>query len=203
MKLIMTVATQNATTKGGDALHLIQYWDEQLLRAVRDIFRVQAMDGFWAGVSFLGNVGWIWIVMAVNLVIFRKTRPLGLHIAGGLLANVLVVNVVLKNAVARLRPYDMMTDWLPLIDKPKDFSFPSGHTSASFVVAFICLRLMPKQYGIPVLILASMIAFSRLYLGVHYPSDILGGVIIGYLIAGLALWGGRELTEVLPQLKTQ
>lgn len=184
-------------------MHLFQYWDEQLLRAIRDIFRVQALDGFWAGVSFLGNVGWIWIVMAVNLVIFRKTRTQGLYIAGGLLANVLVVNVFLKNVVARLRPYDVMQDWIPLIDQPKDLSFPSGHTSASFVVAFICLRLMPKQYGIPVLILASLIAFSRLYLGVHYPSDVLGGIVIAYLIATLVVWGGRELTAVWPQLKGQ
>lgn len=72
----------------------------------------------------------------------------------------------------------------PLIKRPKGFSFPSGHTTLAFAVAFIISRILPKRYSIPAFLMAALVAFSRLYLGVHYPTDILGGICIGY-VAGL------------------
>ena len=75
---------------------------------------------------------------------------------------------------------------VPLIPKPTDFSFPSGHTACSFAAGFLLFRKLPKKYGIPVLLLAVLISFSRLYVGVHYPSDVIAGTVSGICISYLA-----------------
>ena len=90
----------------------------------------------------------------------------------------------LKKAVMRPRPFLEIPALEPLIKRPKGFSFPSGHTTLAFAVAFIISRILPKRYSIPAFLMAALVAFSRLYLGVHYPTDILGGICIGY-VAGL------------------
>lgn len=76
-------------------------------------------------------------------------------------------------------PYDCIRGLIPLITPPTDYSFPSGHTAASFAVGVLLFRKLPKRYGIPALVLAALIGFSRLYLGVHYPSDVLAGALLG------------------------
>ena len=90
----------------------------------------------------------------------------------------------LKKAVMRPRPFLEIPTLEPLIKRPKGFSFPSGHTTLAFAVAFIISRILPKRYSIPAFLMAALVAFSRLYLGVHYPTDILGGICIGY-VAGM------------------
>lgn len=84
-----------------------------------------------------------------------------------------------ETSVARSRPYDCIRGLIPLITPPTDYSFPSGHTAASFAVGVLLFRKLPKRYGIPALVLAALIGFSRLYLGVHYPSDVLAGALLG------------------------
>ena len=103
------------------------------------------------------------------LICFGKTRKTGVTAALSLLSGFLITNLLIKNAVARPRPFDTYTQIIPLITRPKDYSFPSGHTCASFAVALVCLRMLPGKWGILPVVLAGMIAFSRLYLGVHYP----------------------------------
>ncbi|MDY3727614.1 MAG: phosphatase PAP2 family protein [Wujia sp.] len=142
-------------------------------------------------------------MLAAGLLLFRQTRARGLYISAGLLLDLVVVNGLLKNLIARARPYDVMTDWLPLIAKPHDYSFPSGHTAASFVAAFLCRKLLPKRYSLPIMVLAVLIAFSRLYLGVHYPSDVLGGALLGYVLAMTTLWLGRRAERKLSSAKEQ
>ena len=99
-----------------------------------------------------------------------------------------VCNGILKNLFARIRPCDVNTQIQLLIARPDDFSFPSGHTAASFAAAVILFLQLPKKYGIPALILAVLISFSRLYLGVHYPTDVLAGAVSGTLIALAVHW---------------
>ena len=125
------------------------------------------------------------MLLAAGLLVYKKTRPTGIAALLSITVGFLITNVLLKNIVARPRPFDAYTEIIPLITKPTDFSFPSGHTCASFACALILFRMLPKKFGIPAVILAGMVAFSRLYLGVHYPGDVLGGFLVAVFASTL------------------
>lgn len=131
-------------------------------------------------ITRLGNGGVIWMVLAVGLILYPKTRALGMTVALSLTLEVICCNVVLKPLVGRIRPFNINTAVELLIPRPTDFSFPSGHTGSSFAAA-AALRGSSRRLWIPAWILAALIAFSRLYLYVHYPTDILAGAILGCL----------------------
>lgn len=147
------------------------------------------LDKILAFITSLGNVGIIWIVLAVALLILPKTRKTGIIVAAALLMDLILCNLILKNLVARVRPYDVNTAIAILIKKPLDFSFPSGHTAASFAAMTALFLAKMKKAWIAALILAVLIAFSRLYFYVHYPTDVLGGAVVGILsgIIGYAI----------------
>lgn len=131
--------------------------------------------------STLGDAGILWIVLAAVLLIIPRTRNIGWMVAAALLVDVILCNGLLKPLIARTRPYDINTAVELIVKKPGDYSFPSGHTAASFaaVTALICAGR--KRLWIPALAVAVVIAFSRLYLYVHFPTDVLGGVVTGVL----------------------
>ncbi len=139
------------------------------------------LDKILAFITSLGNAGIIWIVLAVVLLILPKTRKTGIIVAAALLMDLILCNLILKNLVARVRPYDVNTAIAILIKKPLDFSFPSGHTAASFAAMTALFLAKMKKAWIAALILAVLIAFSRLYFYVHYPTDVLGGAVVGIL----------------------
>ena len=147
------------------------------------------LDKTLAFITSLGNAGIIWIVLAVVLLILPKTRKTGIIVAAALLMDLILCNLILKNLVARVRPYDVNTAIAILIKKPLDFSFPSGHTAASFAAMTALFLAKMKKAWIAALILAVLIAFSRLYFYVHYPTDVLGGAVVGILsgIIGYAI----------------
>lgn len=147
------------------------------------------LDKILAFITSLGNAGIIWIVLAVVLLILPKTRKTGIIVAAALLMDLVLCNLILKNLVARVRPYDVNTAIAILIKKPLDFSFPSGHTAASFAAMTALFLAKMKKAWIAALVLAVLIAFSRLYFYVHYPTDVLGGAIVGILsgIIGYAI----------------
>lgn len=157
----------------------ITNFDISILLFFQEHIRQEWLTGFVKVITFLGDVGWFWILLGVLLVIPKKTRNIGVVVLLSLLIDALITNVALKNIIARTRPYDMTNAIIPLIPKPHDFSFPSGHTAASFASAFVYYRMAPRKYGIASLVLATMIGLSRLYLGVHYPSDVIGGFLVG------------------------
>lgn len=140
-------------------------------------------DAFWPLVTRLGDAGTIWILLAVVLLIIPRTRKSGAVLAVALCVDLVLCNRILKPVIARVRPFDVNTAVSLLIPKPGDFSFPSGHTAASFTAAAALYFAGEKKLWKPALALASLIAFSRLYLYVHYPTDILGGMAVG-VIAG-------------------
>ncbi|MBD9164471.1 MAG: phosphatase PAP2 family protein [Blautia wexlerae] len=164
----------------------LQQLDMNILLWIQEHLRVDALTLFWRAVTFLGNGGWFWIVLCVLLICFRKTRKTGVTAAFSLLSGFLITNLLIKNAVARPRPFDTYTQIIPLITRPKDYSFPSGHTCASFAVALVCLWMLPGKWGILAVVLAGMIAFSRLYLGVHYPGDVLAGFLVALITSTVA-----------------
>ena len=149
---------------------------------------------FMKSVTFLGNGGWFWILCAVVLLAVPKTRKTGYAAALSLIFGAIVTNLLLKNIVARPRPFAEIEALIPMITKPKDFSFPSGHTAVSFAVTS-ALYFCKNKIWIPSALLSLLIAFSRMYLYVHYPSDILGGVVLGILVGKLAYDFGIKLGE--------
>ena len=147
------------------------------------------MDKIMPIITLFGDAGIFWIVLSVLLLLFPKTRRIGLGMGIALLMGVLICNVTLKPLVARIRPYDLQEELgvaiKLLIDAQHDFSFPSGHTIASFEASVVLLK-NNKLMGVPAFILAIAIAFSRLYLYVHYPTDVIVSNILGTLFAFLA-----------------
>lgn len=150
------------------------------------------LDAVMPVITLLGDAGIFWIAIAVALLFFPKTRKVGLGMGAALVIGLLVCNVTLKPLIARIRPYDYQLEHFGvtiklLIEAQHDFSFPSGHTIASFEAATVLL-IHSKKAGIPAMILACLIAFSRLYLYVHYPTDVIASVILGICFGILGNW---------------
>ena len=163
----------------------LQQIDMSILLWIQEHLRADALTPFWKVITFLGNGGWFWLVLAAGLLMRKKTCLTGVAALLSITVGFLITNVLLKNIVARPRSFDAYTEIIPLITKPTDFSFPSGHTCASFACALILFRMLPKKFGIPAVILAGMVAFSKLYLGVHYPGDVLGGFLVAVFASTL------------------
>ena len=172
-------------------LQSVQNLDGEILLQIQQHLRTDMLTPLMKFVTFLGNGGWFWILCAVVLLAIPKTRKTGYAAVLSLIFGVIVTNLLLKNIVARPRPFAEIEALIPLIAKPTDFSFPSGHTTASFAVALVMLRMLPKKIGIPAVVLAALVAFSRLYLGVHYPTDVLAGFVVALVGSSLAVWGVR------------
>ena len=157
------------------------------------------LDKIMPMVTVLGDGGLFWIVTALLLLLFRKTRRTGLSVAFALLMGLLLCNIIMKPAFGRIRPYDYQLEHfgltIPLlVERSHDFSFPSGHTIASFEAA-TALLLCNKKLGIPSLVLAVLIAFSRLYLYVHYPTDVLTSVVLGIGLGALGTYFAKKLPK--------
>lgn len=172
-----------------------------ILRGIQEIFQCAFLDTIMPPLTSLGNKGIIWIVLAVFLLLFRKTRKLGLAVGFALIFDLILCNITLKPLIARIRPFEIVQFEL-LIASPHDFSFPSGHTAASFSAVFALVFSKSKIY-IPSLILAVIIAFSRLYLFVHYPSDILGGIIVGFVCGYLGSFIVKKIFEYFENKKSE
>ena len=136
-------------------------------------------------VTRLGDSGVVWIVLAVFLLFGRKYRKAGIALLCALLLDILICNGLLKPFFARLRPCAVDTAARLLIARPADFSFPSGHAASSFAAASALYFSGQRKLWKPALVLAALIAFTRLYLYVHYPSDVLGGMLLGTLFGYL------------------
>ena len=121
----------------------------------------------------------MWIVIGIVMLFFNRYRKAGVSVLVSLLFSLLICNMVIKPLVARIRPFDINTAVTRIITKPTDYSFPSGHTSAAFAATVAVLLGRHKRVGTVMLVLALVLAFSRLYLYVHYLTDVLCGMIIG------------------------
>lgn len=153
-----------------------------------------AFDFLMPKITFLGDSGLIWIIISLLLMFTKKYRKIGFTCALGLIFSLLFTDLSIKQWVQRPRPITMYPIENPLIKTPTSYSFPSGHTSSSFAAAWVLYRIMDK-YKLWYLVLAALISFSRMYLYVHYLSDIVGGIVIGIISATLAMVIINKLTD--------
>lgn len=150
----------------------------KILDLIQEI-RTPVGDTVMCLITRLGDAGMIWIVLAVILLLIPKTRKAGMAVTAALCIDFVLCNGILKPLIGRIRPCDINPQVSLLIARPDDFSFPSGHTAASFATVAALFLWGENHLWKPVLIFACLIAFSRMYLYVHYPTDILGGVLVG------------------------
>jgi undecaprenyl-diphosphatase len=169
---------------------LAEHFDLPILDWIAAHLHCAFLDAVMPVITALANAGIFWIALTVLLLALPKHRRTGIAMSLSLIMGLIVCNLILKPAFARIRPYDYQLAHygkvIPLlINAMHDYSFPSGHTMASFEAA-TALALGNKKLGIPALILASLIAFSRLYLYVHYPTDVLFSIAMGIAFGFIA-----------------
>lgn len=162
---------------------LAEKFDLPILEWIAANLKCAFLDAVMPVITLLGDAGIFWIAIAVLFLFIPKYRRIGLGMGVALIMGLLVCNVTMKPLFARIRPYDYQLQHFGreiklLIEAQHDFSFPSGHTLASFEAA-TAIAIGNKKMGIPALVLACLIAFSRLYLYVHYPTDVLFSVAMG------------------------
>lgn len=161
--------------------------DAGILLFLQENVRNEILTPILTLITTLGNGAAVWIIVSLILLIPRKTRQAGAMSLLALLVSFLLNNMLLKNLVARARPYDAIEGLTALVGRPRDYSFPSGHTGSSFASAWVLFRKLPKRFGIPALVLAGLIGLSRLYVGVHYPTDVFFGMINGIASGCIAI----------------
>jgi undecaprenyl-diphosphatase len=174
--------------------------DLSILEFIQKNIRCDFLDAIVPPITHLAEKGIFWIAVALILICFKKTRKTGFMVGAALLIGLALGNGVLKNVVGRIRPYDLDGSLLKeadlLVSGLSDFSFPSGHTLASFEAATVLL-IRDKRMGIPALVLAILIALTRLYLYVHYPTDVIAGVIFGVAFAVLGVFVVNKIYKAL------
>ena len=178
---------------------LAESFDIPILDWIATNLRCPFLDAVMPLITVLGDAGIFWMAVAVALLLFKKTRRVGLGMGIAMLAGLLLCNLTLKPLCQRPRPYDYQYEFfgklIPLlIERQHDFSFPSGHTIASFEAAGVIV-LNHKKWGVAALALAGLIAFSRLYLYVHYPTDVLASIALGFALAVLGNWISHRIPD--------
>jgi len=167
--------------------------DFDILYALNNI-HTDLLDKVMIGITYLGEKGIFWIGIAIILLFFKKTRKCGIFMLISMAIGVIIGNGIIKNLVARPRPCWIDESINLLISNPKDFSFPSGHTLASFEAA-ITILLFNRKWGIVALITAILVGISRMYLFVHFPTDVLAGAVLGTVIATLVYFIGNKIEK--------
>lgn len=163
-------------------MDIIREIDFMVLEYIREHLRNGFLDNIMPVVTAFGNMGMFWVVVALIISAKRKYRKCSITMMIGMILGVILGNFVVKNIVRRDRPCWINEIGDMLIANPQDFSFPSGHTMSSFIAATI-LFYYDKRLGVPSFGVALLIAFSRMYLYVHFPTDIIGGAMLGVGIA--------------------
>ncbi len=163
-------------------IEIIKYINSNLSNSV--------LDAVFSFISFLGNKGWMWIVIVLVLISLPKTRKAGVCNAIALIFCLVITNICIKPLADRLRPYEVDTTLKIIVPYLTDGSFPSGHTCASFASVFAICKYY-KKWSVPLYTFATLMGISRLYLCVHFPTDIIAGALLGILFG----YGAYMITE--------
>jgi undecaprenyl-diphosphatase len=163
----------------------------KILDFIQENIKCAVLDFLMPLITLFGEDGIFWIAVAAIMLIFKKTRKTGFMMGVALLLGFLIGNMTLKPLIARVRPYDMPgVNVEMLVDHLGDKSFPSGHTLACFEAATVLL-IRDKRLGILAMVIAVLVGLSRLYLYVHYPSDVLTGIVLGTIFGIIGVKLGR------------
>lgn len=173
-------------------MNVLNQYEIGLLHSLHGAIESDFADFFFSRITHLADAGVFWIVLALILLFFRRTRRAGITMTAALVIGLAVGNLTMKPLIARVRPYDFDPSIVLLIPPEHDFSFPSGHTLASFEGA-VGLWLCHRKWGSAAIVLACCIAFSRLYLMVHYPTDVVTGALLGVIFAVIA----KKIADVI------
>ena len=167
-----------------------------ILDWIQQHLRCGVLDTVLPAVSWICNHGEVWIILAAVLLLRKRDRWVGVSVALALVLDLVCCNLILKPLVDRVRPFAVNTAVELLTAPPLDASFPSGHTAASFAAVF-ALKASGSRLWKPALVLAAAIAFSRLYLYVHWPSDVLGGAVLGAAVGWAGAWLVQRAEQAL------
>ncbi len=168
-----------------------------ILLWIQEVMRNPILSAILIPVTYLGEGGILWLIITVVLLLIPKTRRNGFVMFFALFFTKVGNDMILKNLVARPRPYMEIEGLECIIKESTSFSFPSGHTACAFAVIFVAFYMKwAKKFLIPTVIMALLISFSRLYVGIHYPTDVLGGAVTGLLYGYLACLIGNKLCDM-------
>ena len=183
-------------------LEALGLWEGGMLLWLQETLRNPVTDAFFSAYTQLGNAGALWIVLSAVMLLHPKTRKAGFWALIAMLFGLLCTNVVLKHLVGRTRPWLVLEGLMPLVTEDDPNSFPSGHTCAAFACCVTWARFASGR-GVKVLCvaLAALMGVSRLYVGVHFPSDVLAGCAVGCFCAFLA-WAVQSRVEALWRRRT-
>jgi len=168
-------------------ISLIHKFDSSILLYIKANMHGAIMDKIMVLSTYLGNKGMVWIIIIVLLMINKKYRRIGFMALAALILSTVLGEGILKHVIKRIRPSANIPAINLLISKPLSYSFPSGHATSSFSVAGVLTKYFTK-YALEFFSLASLISFSRLYLYVHYPTDILAGIVLGLMCSGIIIY---------------
>ena len=180
--------------------------DTSILFWIQDALRCDVLDFIIPIYTSLGEDGIIWIALGLVLLIPKKFRKTGIMVLAALLVMLVVNNIVLKNLIARARPCWVYPEMVQLVHNPSSFSFPSGHTTSAFAVAFTVFS-QHKKFGKVVIVMSAIMAFTRLYVFVHYPTDVYGGILVAMAITTFVCFMEKKLSpkieEFIQKIKEQ
>lgn len=174
-------------------LDTILQLDGQLLVAIQGL-HLSWLDPIVSFYTKLGDAGLLWIALSLGLLFCKPTRKAGALALAAMALGLLITNITIKPLVERARPW---LDWpiVPLVTEKDPNSFPSGHTCAAFAAAMVWVRTLPRRRDrVIAALMAVLMGLSRLYVGVHYPTDVLAGALVGSLCAW-AVWRAYQLYE--------
>lgn len=173
-------------------MNFVNTIDNTILKFVENNMHTSILDKLMVFITTLGNGGLVWIVTCAFLILNKKYRKIGIIALASLVVSAFLGEGIIKNIVQRVRPTADVMVVASLIVKPLSYSFPSGHSASAFAVAGV-LSYYFKKYAVCFYTMAVLIAFSRIYLYVHYPSDVAGGIILGLLCSRLAIFVANKI----------
>lgn len=175
---------------------LIQRIDESVLVWIAEHLRFPILTAILSLYTQLGNSGKIFIAAAIVLLLFKATRRAGASAGIAMLCGLLVTNLTIKPLVSRPRPWLVIENFVNLVEEHDPNSFPSGHSCCAFAFGVALFLVLPQRWAKAVALIAAVVmALSRLYVGVHFPSDVIVGTAIGTLCGMFGAWATQKFTE--------